>query len=152
MTGGIDNPDQVERLPAMLAAALPLSAAMKPELAATLQQRKPDRVLPHGCKVTSISYAGDEDGIVCRLGFGNDDEGGRAVFASIPHLRSYAKLPLARDRGLLDAAWEADPPSRAVSPPRRRYLPCRGCISPTRPCRRHDAYVSTRPLQDCLRG
>jgi hypothetical protein len=91
----IDNPDQADRLLARLQAALPLSARLTPELAATLQTKNAKSNIPSTCSVTWISYAGDEGGIVCRLDFAQETK--TAAFASITHLRFDARLPLARD-------------------------------------------------------
>lgn len=92
----IDNPDQVERLMAKLTETLPLSAIVTPHLAAALQQRAPEDAVPRRCSVISISYTGDEGGIVCRLEFGPSYEGD-AVFTSITHLGFDARLAVARD-------------------------------------------------------
>lgn len=90
-----DNPDQAGRLSAKLQAALPLPARMTPELAATLQS---GAAVPHtstACSVTSISYAGDEGGVMCELDLQN--ENGKAIYVSITHLRFDPRLPAARD-------------------------------------------------------
>lgn len=92
----IDNPDQVERLLAKLNEALPLPAVVTPYLAGALQTRAPDHPLPRTCSVTSVTYAGDEGGVVCRLEFG-PEYAGDAVFTSITHLGFDARLPVARD-------------------------------------------------------
>ncbi len=91
----MDNLLQVERLLARLAAALPVSARVTPELAATLQQ--PDAVapIPPVCSITSVSYAGDEGGIMCKLDFGPAQE--NAIYTSLTHLRFDPRLPLTRD-------------------------------------------------------
>jgi hypothetical protein len=91
----IDNPDQAERLLAGLRAALPLPARVTPELAATLRAQDAALGIKAACSVTSISYAGDEGGIVCGLDFGGEAD--KAVYASITHLRFDPRLPLARD-------------------------------------------------------
>lgn len=91
----IDKPDQVERLLARLQAALPLPARVTPELATTLQAQNPASEIPPTCSITSISYAGDEGGIVCGLDFARETE--TAAFVSITHLRFDPRIPLARD-------------------------------------------------------
>lgn len=90
----IDNL-QVERVLARLTAALPVPARVTPELSATLQQ--PDAVapIPPVCSITSVSYAGDEGGIMCKLDFGLAKE--NAVYTSLTHLRFDPHLPLTRD-------------------------------------------------------
>jgi hypothetical protein len=91
----IDNPDQAGRLFAKLQAALPLPARMSPELTATLQSGA--TLTPTGsvCSITSISYAGDEGGVMCELDLLN--ESGKAIYVSITHLRFDPRLPAARD-------------------------------------------------------
>jgi len=91
----IDNPDQAQRLLARLQAALPLTARLTPELAATLRTKNTKSDIPSTCSISWVSYAGDEGGIVCRLDFTRELE--TAAFASITHLRFDACLPLARD-------------------------------------------------------
>ncbi len=91
----IDNVVQVERLVTKLNAALPLTANMTPELLATLQAQIVPGKLTLSCAITSVDYAGDEGGIMCRLDLGRETE--EEAFASIAHLRFDARLPLARD-------------------------------------------------------
>jgi hypothetical protein len=90
----IDNPAQADRLLDKLRAALPLSARVTPELAATLRVQNPESQIPTSCLITWVSYAGDEGGIVCRLDFGPEIEN---AFVSITHLRFDARLSVARD-------------------------------------------------------
>jgi len=91
----IDNPHQVERLLAKMAEQLPVPARVTPELAATLQQPDGTDPIPATCSVVSVSYAGDEGGIMCKLDFGPETE--KAVYTSITHLRFDPRLPLIRD-------------------------------------------------------
>jgi hypothetical protein len=91
----IDNSAQTQRLLEKLQAALPLSARTTPELITTLRARNAALAPTADCRVTWISYAGDEGGIVCRLSFGGDIE--EAAFVSITHLRFDPRLPLARE-------------------------------------------------------
>ena len=51
----IDNPDQTGRLFAKLQAALPVSALMTPELAATLQFGAAVTPISSACSITSVS-------------------------------------------------------------------------------------------------
>ncbi len=90
----IDRPDQVERLLERLGAALPIPARPTPELQATLQKRN-GIPLPADCRVTWVSYAGDEGGIVCKLE--GTAETAEAVVASITHLRFDPRLPVTRE-------------------------------------------------------
>jgi hypothetical protein len=91
----IDHPDHVKRLLARLRAALPLRARVTPELAATLQAKNTVAEIPSTCSITWISYARDEDGIMCRLDFAREIE--TTAFASITHLRFDVRLPLAHN-------------------------------------------------------
>ena len=91
----IDNPDQAGRLFAKLQAALPMSARMTPELAATLQSGAVVTPISSACSITSVSYAGDEGGVMCELDLLN--ESGRAIYVSITHLRFDPRLPAGRD-------------------------------------------------------
>ena len=90
----IERPDQVERLLERLGAALPMPARATSELQATLRGQR-GVILPADCRVTWISYAGEEGGIVCKLEATSDLT--EAVFASITHLRFDPRLPLSRD-------------------------------------------------------
>jgi hypothetical protein len=90
----IDHPDQVERLMERLGAALPLPARATPELQMSLR-RQGGAALSASCRVTWISYAGDEGGILCQLDTGADTA--EVVLASITHLRFDPRLPLARE-------------------------------------------------------
>lgn len=90
----IDHPDQVERLMERLNAALPIPARVTPELQTILRQPR-GVAMPASCRITWISYAGDEGGIVCRLEA--RPETAEAVFTSITHLRFDPRLPLARE-------------------------------------------------------
>ena len=91
----IDNPAQVERLIAKLQHALPLPARPTPELLAALVAKNTASKTSATCSITSISYAGDEGGIVCRLDLGGEAK--NVTFVSITHLRFDARLPLARE-------------------------------------------------------
>ncbi len=91
----IDNPDQVKRLLAELRAALPLLAAMTPELAAAIREELPGRDVPQLGHVTRVDYAGDEGGIMCKLEVGGSDRPG-VVHVSITHLRFARAAPLGR--------------------------------------------------------
>jgi hypothetical protein len=90
----IDRPDQVERLMERLGATLPIPARPTPELQAMLQEQK-GIAMPADCRVTWVSYAGDEGGIVCKLE--GTSETAEVVFTSITHLRFDPRLPVARD-------------------------------------------------------
>ncbi len=91
----IDDPEATERLLARLKAALPIPARLTPELQASLRERDAGAAVPADCRVTWVTYMGDEGGIVCKLDLGPDAV--KDAFASITHLRFDARLPLARD-------------------------------------------------------
>ena len=91
----IDNPAQVERLLAKLQAALPVPARATAELMISFQAQASANEINAACTVVSISYAGDEGGIVCQLDFGKQAD--KAFYTSITHLRFDPRLPLARD-------------------------------------------------------
>jgi hypothetical protein len=91
----IDNPALTERLLARLEAVLPLPARLTPELVAMLQAQEAANDIPLNCMVTSISYAGDEGGIVCHLDFAGEAKS--VTLTSITHLRFDPRLPLARE-------------------------------------------------------
>jgi hypothetical protein len=90
----IDHAETVERLMARLSEALPISARVTPELATSLRAQIGTAVASK-CAVTSIHYAGDEGGILCKLDFGSNAD--KQAFASITHLRFDPRLPLARE-------------------------------------------------------
>lgn len=94
----IDRPDQAERLMDRLHAALPIPARATPDLLASLSGSR-GVALPAACRVTWISYAGDEGGIICKLEAVAETAPGTAdaVFASITHLRFDPRLPVARE-------------------------------------------------------
>jgi hypothetical protein len=91
----IDNPLQANLLVAKLKAALPLRTTATAPLLAQLHEQAPGRDLSPQCQITGIHYAGDEGGIVCRLGFGHED-GEKVFFVSLTHLTFDRRLPLAR--------------------------------------------------------
>jgi hypothetical protein len=90
----IDHPDQVERLMDRLSAALPVPARITPELQSLLREQR-GVTIPTTCRITWISYAGDEGGIVCRVETAADTA--EAVFTSITHLRFDPRIALARE-------------------------------------------------------
>ena len=91
----IDKPEQVERLLAKLTEVLPVLARITPELAATLQRPDAVAAIPPTCSVTSVAYAGDEGGIMCKRDLGPEHE--NPVYTSITHLRFDPRLSLTRD-------------------------------------------------------
>ena len=91
----IDHPEIAERLIAKLNDALPISARLTPELQDALRRQNAGPAIPAQATVTSISYAGDEGGIVCKLDLGPHVE--NAAFTSTTHLRFNPRSPLARE-------------------------------------------------------
>jgi hypothetical protein len=91
----IDNPDQVERLVAKLRQALPLLASVSPEVAAVIREQSPAADPLSRYPITRVDYAGDEGGIVCKVEL-DPENGDRALFASITHLRFGQAGPIAR--------------------------------------------------------
>ena len=92
----IDNPDQVELLLSKLDEHLPLEAAPSPALAEVIRKQKRRVAVPRHCRVTWVSYSGDEGGIICKLDLG-DEDGSGAFFVSITHLIVRPGMPLARE-------------------------------------------------------
>jgi hypothetical protein len=91
----IDNPDQVERLVAKLRQSLPLFATVTPEVAAVIREQSPAADPLRRYSITRVDYAGDEGGIVCKVELGPEN-GDRALFASITHLKFGRAEPIAR--------------------------------------------------------
>ena len=52
--------------------------------------------MPAQCQITSLHYAGDEGGIVCKLEFGHES-GGQGFFVSLTHLRFDRRSGLTRE-------------------------------------------------------
>jgi hypothetical protein len=90
-SGMIDNPVQVQRLLAQLNAALPVPARATPELAAML---KAQNIANATAAITTVRYAGDQGGIMCRLEIPTTEN---AVHVSITHLRFDPRLPITRE-------------------------------------------------------
>jgi hypothetical protein len=97
MTGSamIDDLIQVARLLEKLEDALPLPAAMTPQLVACLRERYPEKTITEKCRVVALDYAGSEGGIMCELDFGPGNNEDR-VLASITHLTFDRRHPLRR--------------------------------------------------------
>jgi hypothetical protein len=91
----IDNPDQVERLVTRLRRSLPLFATVTPEVTAVIREQFPAADPLRRYSITRADYAGDEGGIVCKVELGPEN-GDRAVFASITHLKFGHAVPIAR--------------------------------------------------------
>jgi hypothetical protein len=93
----IDNQDQVDRLMPKLEEALPLRARAAPGLLASMRGQAPDAKLIDECTVLQVFYSGDEGGIVCALGFGDESTTKQAFVVSITHLSFDPRLPVARE-------------------------------------------------------
>jgi hypothetical protein len=92
----IDNQSQVERLLHKLTEAMPLPAMASPALMAELRGRFSTNKVSLDCRVTKVTYAGDEGGIVCQLTF-DAEEIKERFFVSITHLAFDRRLPVARE-------------------------------------------------------
>src|SRR5437763_16516837 len=91
----IDNPDQVARLVALLRGSLPLFATVTPEVATVIREQSPKADPLRRYPVSQVDSAGDEGGIMCKVELGPDNDG-KALFASITHLRFGPTGPVAR--------------------------------------------------------
>jgi len=91
----IDHPEITQRLIAKLNGALPLPARLPPEAQDLLRRQTSSPTISDRVAITSISYLGDEGGIVCKLDLGPHVE--NAAFTSITHLRFDPRSPLARE-------------------------------------------------------
>ncbi len=93
----IDDVETSLALVERMRAALAMRAVASVELRRTLQEGS-KRVFPRECRVTEISYVGDEGGIACTLDFDLRDI--KDVYiVSITHLRFDRGNPLAREIG-----------------------------------------------------
>jgi hypothetical protein len=89
----LDNPEKTARLLTALKAALPFEVELTTRLIEQLQSEGvagTDRG-PH--RVTDLSYAGDEGGIVCHI---TPPERREALFVSLTHVRVPRPMPLAK--------------------------------------------------------
>jgi len=93
----IDDVEKAVVLVERMRAALPMRAVASVELRRTLQERA-KRVFPRECRVTEVSYLGDEGGIAGTLDFDFSDTKNVNI-VSITHLRFDRGNPLAREIG-----------------------------------------------------
>ena len=93
----IDDVEKSVALVERMRAALPMRAVASVELRRTLQETS-KRVFPRGCRVTEVSYLGDEGGIAGTLDFDFSDTK-NAHIVSITHLGFDRGNPLAREIG-----------------------------------------------------
>lgn len=93
----IDDLEKSVALVERMRAGLPMRAVAGEALRKMLQEGS-KRVYPRRCRVTEISYLGDEGGIACTLDFDFGD-GGQALIVSITHLGFDRGNPLAREIG-----------------------------------------------------
>ena len=92
----IDDHTHADRLLTKLRASLPIPATMTTELVTVLREQSGGVEMPTRCQVTGLHYAGDEGGIVCKLGFGRET-GGQDFFVSLTHLRFDGRPGLTRE-------------------------------------------------------
>ncbi|WP_281708494.1 hypothetical protein [Phaeobacter italicus] len=91
----IDHQDKTMWLINAMAEAPALTARMSPELKAMVRKKEPATVLPDTCTIQDIIYTGEEGGITCKLGFGQENET-TVILASITHLIFDRRCPLHR--------------------------------------------------------
>jgi hypothetical protein len=91
----IDNPAKTEQLIADMKASLPIECRLSQHLIRTLATQSPDLAIPDRCSISSISYAGDEGGIMCAVKIaGTQTETSHHI--SITHLVFNQRLPMFR--------------------------------------------------------
>ncbi len=90
----IDNPEKTRQLLATLEAAAPFDVDLTPELMTTLKRSPSCGALERRQTVSSLSYMGDEGGIMCHIQPAND---ANPIVTSITHVRVPAYLPFAPD-------------------------------------------------------
>ncbi len=91
----IDDLPQAERLMTLMRESLPLVVSVTAELAALIREQAPKADPARRYRISRVDYAGDEGGIVCKVELGPEN-GGKALFASITHLRFGPAGPIAR--------------------------------------------------------
>ena len=88
----LDNHEKVQRLLALLKASLPFEVELTPSLAQHLRGQHVVIEDNKRHRVSDVSYAGDEGGIVCHI----IPPGGReALIVSLTHVRVPRSMPLA---------------------------------------------------------
>lgn len=91
----IDDPTKAKQLLNEMRDALPLAARPTPELIHLLRQRNPHLKLPKICPIVEVFYMGDEGGVCCRLGYGEQEQE-EPVITSITHLAFDKRCPVFR--------------------------------------------------------
>lgn len=92
----IDNMEKTEALMGKMLGVLPMSAFVTAELHATLLEKSPRLAYSRQCRITGITYFGDDGGIMCHLDLGiHGQEEGYVV--SITHLSFGRGTPLSRE-------------------------------------------------------
>jgi len=88
----LDNPETTVRLLAALKAAAPFDVELNQSLIKHLQAQKVAAANQNRQTVSSLSYAGDEGGIVCHIAPPDQKE---ALVVSLTHVRVPRSMPLA---------------------------------------------------------
>ena len=88
----LDKPEKTRELIAALKAALPFEVALTPELVALLAQQQASIVVKPTERVSDITYAGDEGGIMCHIRPAGADN---MIVVSLTHVRVSRQLPFA---------------------------------------------------------
>ena len=89
----LDKPEQTQRLLTTLKAALPFDVELTPLLIARLKEKDIDAAVTPRQKVSGISYAGDDGGILCHI---TPEAGRNPIIVSLTHVRLHRPLPLAK--------------------------------------------------------
>jgi hypothetical protein len=87
----LDKPEKSRELVAALIAAAPFEVELTPEAIELLRTQDPPIVVKPQQVVSTISYAGDEGGIVCHI---HPKDTKNAIIISITHVRMNRKQPL----------------------------------------------------------
>jgi hypothetical protein len=88
----LDKLEKTRELVDVLEAALPFEVELTPESIAQLRAQQPPAVVKPQQIVSQISYADDEEGIVCHI---LPEETENAIIVSMTHMRMHRKNPLA---------------------------------------------------------
>ena len=90
----LDDPEKTQHLINALRAEVPFEVRLTPTLLRHLQSRSSMAASSARHLVRSISYAGDEGGILCHLDAGNGQE---VLIVSLTHLNVPASVSVAAD-------------------------------------------------------
>lgn len=88
---------EIQRLLAAMRRYLPLAAAPRGRLSASLRGAAPNRPVPDRCMVTNVFDAGDERGLMCQLLIGAGAPNLSLIIAPVTELSFHRRYPFARD-------------------------------------------------------